>query len=411
MIRGVRVINPNGEDILMRLDGSEQGPFSLWSIEGLDQGEAEINVDEIASVDGAIFNSARQLSRELTITAILNDSTGITAIQYAREQAYRYFPLKKLITVIFYLDDLNGGLKSYITEGYVKSNPVDIFAKRCATRVTIVRTKPFFYENYTHGEFFDIYDNMSANISVNDMNILTDFAEHTYRFNYATNTYYWNMFIDGSQAYVLVDIRKYGINVLSTPSSGATFKVRKKNYINYKVNTEGFVDAGEGRGRYSISPSASTNIVNNGVDVGCVITLALNTNFPGEDLGIEPLFIHNITPGDPLSSKTTVQISFKQLEGYPDFATRGLEIGDKIIINTNTFQKDVRIYLHDTGEEISCLGIVDFQNVIKNQEWPYIMSGDNQIIAYQLSLGGETFPLSTYFGECSIKWSKAVRGI
>lgn len=411
MIRGVRVINQNGDDVLMTLDGLERGPFSLWSIEGLDQGDADINVDEIANTDGAIFNSARQTSKELTITALLNND-----IQLSREYAYKYFPLKKKITIIVYLDDRdNGGMKSYITEGYVKSNPVDIFAKTCAMRATIIRTKPYFYENYSHGEYFNIYDTVgiaSSAISINDFQFLTNFVDHTYRFVYVANTYYWNMYIDEGITYSLVDVRKLGISFNDTLSSGEnSFKVRANPYINYKVRSIDFFHAGTSPHQYSLVPS-SGSLYNDGADTGIYVSLMFKNDISYVSLfsTLRTIIIENVFPNDLDSGYTWISVALNRLASYSDFSSRGIKENDKLIINTSTFNKDVRLYLSDENKEISILGTVDVFTKT-GKPWPYIQNGNNVIKAKIIYIGGVEYDLSFLFSSSKLEWSKEMRGI
>ena len=148
MIRAVKAINYLGRSLLMRLDGREVDSLLLWNIDGISPGSADINVTEVASSDGAYFNSARQNSREITLTLLLNWAP---TIELARKDSYSYFPLKRPIRLIFYSDpDMSlgkyGASCARYIDGYVQENTVEIFgSKNCAAQITVKCPDPHFY--------------------------------------------------------------------------------------------------------------------------------------------------------------------------------------------------------------------------------------------------------------------------
>lgn len=148
MIRAVKAINYLGRSLLMRLDGREVDSLLLWNIDGISPGSADINVTEVASSDGAYFNSARQNSREITLTLLLNWAP---TIELARKDSYSYFPLKRPIRLIFYSDpDMSlgkyGASCARYIDGYVQQNTVEIFgSKNCAAQITVKCPDPHFY--------------------------------------------------------------------------------------------------------------------------------------------------------------------------------------------------------------------------------------------------------------------------
>ena len=68
MIRSVTVTNYLGDSIKLELSNPESSGFIIKSIDGLGPGNASINVTEIATNDGSVYNSARVQSRNITIT-------------------------------------------------------------------------------------------------------------------------------------------------------------------------------------------------------------------------------------------------------------------------------------------------------------------------------------------------------
>lgn len=161
MIRAVKAINYLGRSLLMRLDGREDDSLLLWNVDGISPGSADINITEVASTDGAYFNSARQNSREITLTLLLNWAPNIES---ARKDSYAYFPLKKPVRLIFYSDTAMNRGRTYINcaryiDGYVQQNTVEIFgSKNCAAQIVIKCPDPYFYEyNSNTGTDQEVY--------------------------------------------------------------------------------------------------------------------------------------------------------------------------------------------------------------------------------------------------------------
>lgn len=418
MIKGVRVINPNNESVLMKLDGMEQGPFSLWSIEGLDQGEADIHVTEMATMDGAVYNSSRQNSRELTITALLNwPADSNHTIQWAREQAYKYFPLKKKVKIVIYLDDYdNGGVKAFATEGYVKENVVDIFAKQCAARATIIRTDPFFYK------CIDTYS--VANISGFTTVELLDQAALKRMIGMAPITHFKLDYCGTPIAYrwFINDVEQpnfslsdYMIRVVANTSNMPnTFDII--NSVSYKEEIAYFDD---GSLYYSVASPAP---INNGEDVGMLIEIPITTALSYTDLfsALRRLAVYNIdsypvpTTVDDISNKASgyITLNLSKIIQYPDFAqdaNNGLKVGDIIRIYTQQGQKDIRIYISAEQKEVSLLNLVDLTS-INNKPWPIIHHGTNNIIAAYYPFQNPA-PLTGISTTAKIIYKEAYRGI
>lgn len=413
MIKAVRVVNPNGDTILMNLNGLEQGPFSLWSIEGLDQGEADIHVTELATMDGAIFNSSRQNSRELTLTMLLNwPSETNRGIQWAREQAYKYFPLKKNVKVIIYLDDYdNGGIKAFATEGYVKSNPVDIFAKQCAARVTILRTDTYFrpYKDSIEGYVKSKNGNFTVNI-LSQSQLLEAMGNDRELYFYYAGVWWL-----GNQSVTLAD---YGISVSGTLEAyTSNFAIAKRNVTPYSgdyVKKESyFYDADS---HYSL---AMPKPINNAEDVGMIIELPITTALSYTDIfgQLRLISIYNIDnyimPDDANGYNSgIVTINLSKLAQYPDFAqgaNDGLKIGDIIRIYTNQGQKDIRVFISSEQKEISVISLVDV-TAIGNKPWPIIHNGVNNIVA-SYSYLANTYNLDGISNTAKIIYQEAYRGI
>ena len=139
MIKAVTVTNPKGESLRMELTRPELSGLIIQKIEGLGPCDATINTTEVATMDGAFYNSARAQKRNIIITlAMLFAPT----IEDARQKTYRYFPVKKRVRI-----DIETDRRNVYTYGYVESNEPDIFSARETTNISIICPSSYFYES------------------------------------------------------------------------------------------------------------------------------------------------------------------------------------------------------------------------------------------------------------------------
>jgi hypothetical protein len=154
MIDSVTVTNELNESLDLILTRPELSGFVVTSIDGLGPVDANINMTELATLDGAIFNSARLNSRQITISLrFLENPT----IEDTRLRSYKYFPIKKKVRLTFNdpVDTemirnnnitITGKRKCYV-EGMVEKNEPDIFSKEESCKITIKCADPYFYYN------------------------------------------------------------------------------------------------------------------------------------------------------------------------------------------------------------------------------------------------------------------------
>lgn len=136
MIKSVTVTNHRNERRTIILADPWPSGFAITNIEGLGPVEASINTTEIPSMDGSIFNSARVSSRNIVISFVLGY---FPTIEHARLELYRYFPVKKKITL-----EIETDIRTYSIEGYVESNVPSIFNSQESATVSIICPSPYF---------------------------------------------------------------------------------------------------------------------------------------------------------------------------------------------------------------------------------------------------------------------------
>lgn len=137
MIKSITVTNYLGESIKMELTRPEETGFIITKIEGLGPGNATINTADISTTDGATYNSARLPARNIVISLqfLWKDT-----IEDVRQLTYKYFPIKKKLTLQIETDNRMSEI-----EGYVESNEPDIFSQEEGTDISIICPYPFFY--------------------------------------------------------------------------------------------------------------------------------------------------------------------------------------------------------------------------------------------------------------------------
>lgn len=138
MIKSVTITNHLSESVKIDLpDGEPKHGMVIRSIDGLGPAKANVNFTNFSSSDGSIYNSARIENRNITIQLIL---VGIPDIETARQNCYKYFPIKKNIEIVIETD--NRFVKTY---GYVETNEPSIFSKMEEVLISIVCPNPYLY--------------------------------------------------------------------------------------------------------------------------------------------------------------------------------------------------------------------------------------------------------------------------
>lgn len=137
MIRAITFTNYLGDSIKLVLARPEESGFIVQSITGLGPGKANINTTEVATNDGSLFNSSRMPSRNIVISL---KYMWMDSIENVRQLSYKYFPIKKKLTMLIETDNRQAEIS-----GYVESNDPTIFSKDEGSDISIICPNPFFY--------------------------------------------------------------------------------------------------------------------------------------------------------------------------------------------------------------------------------------------------------------------------
>ena len=142
MLRSITVTNFLGESLLLDLFNPYDTGLLITSITGIGPAKANVNTTELAVSDGSIYNSARVTQRNIVFSFRLIEDPVTNLVEDTRQRTYKYFPLKKMLTLTFETDNRIAEI-----QGYVESNEPDIFQQEETAQISIVCPSPYFYSN------------------------------------------------------------------------------------------------------------------------------------------------------------------------------------------------------------------------------------------------------------------------
>lgn len=138
MIKSITVTNPKGESLKMELSNPASSGLLITNIEGLGPSKANVITNDLATIDGSIFSSVRQTNRNIVLTLAMWREEDIETM---RQKTYRYFPIKKQVTLRVETDN-----ELVECTGYVESNDPVIFTETEYTQISIICPDPYFYD-------------------------------------------------------------------------------------------------------------------------------------------------------------------------------------------------------------------------------------------------------------------------
>lgn len=125
-----KVENHNGEVLNL----STSSKYTLYKITGLQPPASAVNTSNNATSDGVSVNSVRVDKRNIVLYMALNGD-----IEESRINLYKYFPLKKTITIFF-----KHGSRDVYIKGMVELIECDLFAQRQVAQISVICPQPYF---------------------------------------------------------------------------------------------------------------------------------------------------------------------------------------------------------------------------------------------------------------------------
>lgn len=136
MIKSATITNYLGESITLELRNPWKTGIAVKDITGIGPVKADVNMTKISSGDGSRYNSSRVGTRNIVFTLILLE---FPSVEEARQLTYKYFPVKKPVTIVIETDNRIGKIV-----GFVESNEPNIFSKQEETQISIICENPYF---------------------------------------------------------------------------------------------------------------------------------------------------------------------------------------------------------------------------------------------------------------------------
>ena len=146
MFKSVTVTNFLNKSLVISLEHPELSNLFITEIEGIGPEKADINTNDNATGDGSTLSSTRLNEKNIVFTFRYyingkNSEGVIPTIEDVRQKTYKYFPIKKKLTLSFETDN------RYVSiSGYVESNEPDLFTEKGAgCEISIICLDPYFY--------------------------------------------------------------------------------------------------------------------------------------------------------------------------------------------------------------------------------------------------------------------------
>jgi len=140
MISTLTVTNHQDESLTIELTSPEESGFIVLGVDGLGPVKADIALTERAAVDGSLYNSARATPRNVVLRLRFFPGGDIEAL---RQKSYRYFPLKKEITL-----QIDTEYRTSKGTCFVEANEPDIFSKEEGCAITMVFPESYLYDYF-----------------------------------------------------------------------------------------------------------------------------------------------------------------------------------------------------------------------------------------------------------------------
>ena len=122
--------NANGDQLTF----SQNSPFTITEIQGLNPPDATINTSQVALIDGAIYNSAKLNMRTINIAFAIE-------IEAAKNRIEVFKVLKSKQYVKLYY---KGSYRNVYIEGYIQSIQITYFEMKQIVTCTILCPSPYF---------------------------------------------------------------------------------------------------------------------------------------------------------------------------------------------------------------------------------------------------------------------------
>ena len=126
----LKVMNDKGE--VLNLSTSPN--YTVYKVTGLQPPQVALHSSSNATFDGSTVSGAKATARNIVIYVAMERD-----IELSRINLYKYFPLKKEITLYF-----KNGSRDVSIEGYVELIECDLFTNKQVAQISVICPQPYF---------------------------------------------------------------------------------------------------------------------------------------------------------------------------------------------------------------------------------------------------------------------------
>lgn len=146
MFTKVEVRNSQGALLTLQLGDTTNG-YSLVDVTGLDQVKATLVGSAFANQPGAVFQSARRDTRQITFKIEFDVDYATTTLRALRNNLYSIFRTQTQVQLKFFVDDANDSIEDgYVINARVESTPSPMFAQVPEVDITLICYDPDFVD-------------------------------------------------------------------------------------------------------------------------------------------------------------------------------------------------------------------------------------------------------------------------
>ena len=271
-----------------QLTFTQNSPFTITEMQGLNPPDATINTSEVALMDGAKYNSAKVNMRQIMIAFAIEYSA-----PYNRIQVYKVLKSKQWIRLYY-----TGDYRDVFIDGYIQSIDVSYFEMKQIVTCTILCPSPFFN---------------TAQAIINDLDsIISAFhfpfsstEEPQLLFGYYDEASNVTVVNDGDVACGMV-IELYARNVISNPKI-FNYVTQEFFGLNYSMRAGDLITINTVQGQKSVT------LLRNGVETNIFNSVMKNSTWLQLDTG-DNTFVYEVGTGQTYNLLVTFN-HYDQYEG------------------------------------------------------------------------------------------------
>lgn len=140
MIYAITITEPKGEAIRLELTNPWATGLGVREVEGLGPPKTDIKATDFPTLDGSLVTGTRVTNRQIIFNLIFFDNPPERTIEDCRQLTYKYFPIKKKVSILVETDN-----RTIEATGWVEENTPSIWSEQEGCTISVVCNDPFLY--------------------------------------------------------------------------------------------------------------------------------------------------------------------------------------------------------------------------------------------------------------------------